>query len=369
VNGYMAFRQMLDVNKVLSYLDFPVQDFGKFGSVKFREIITEIQYILYRRCRNPNQEDNWTLNTFDFNQKWVTPQGIPPDLCSVPAELEEISTRIVATGKDAALTQMYISMRLQREREGIAAGNVASPRTARTRNVAVASSTSANELAPPPSSPSPSHPEPILSTSRPNASPVGMPPPPVGMPPPPAGPPPPGDAPPPSARGGTPVLPVMLPRPSQMAISSKGSSTNMGNPHQNLLGTNRAGPPGGPPPPMGMPPPGPYPGGPVGPPPPGGPPPPMGLPPPSVLGSSRGHPMGLPPPGPPPPGGPPPPRGGPPPAGIPPPPGPPPPSLGAPSGPPPSSGGARGALLTAISGFSKDLLKKSETNDRSAPIF
>jgi len=364
----MAFRQMLDVNKVLSYIDFPVQDFGKFGSVKFRDVITEIQYILYRRCRNPNQEDNWTLNHFDFNQKWLTPQGNPPDLCSVPAELEEISTRIVATGKDAALTQMYISMRLQREREGLSTGNTASPRTARTRNVTVAASSSTNELAPPPTSPS--HPEPVLTTSRPSASPLipaGMPPPPAGMPP--AGPPPPGDAPPPSSRGAAPVLPIMLAKPSQMAITSKGSSASMGNPlpPQSLHGTNRGGPPGGFPPPMGLPPP--------GPPPPGGPPPPMGIPP-SILGSSRGGPpggfpppMGLPPPGPPPPGGPPPPRGGPPPAGIPPPPGPPPPSLGAPSGPPSSSGGARGALLTSISAFSKDLLKKAETNDRSAPVF
>ena len=72
---------------------------AQFGSVKFREVITEIQYILYRRCQYVNPEENWTPNQFEFNQKWHTPLEPPPDLCAVPAELEEISTRIVASGK------------------------------------------------------------------------------------------------------------------------------------------------------------------------------------------------------------------------------------------------------------------------------
>ena len=32
------------------FLDFPVQDFGAFGSVKFREVMTDIQQETYRRC-------------------------------------------------------------------------------------------------------------------------------------------------------------------------------------------------------------------------------------------------------------------------------------------------------------------------------
>jgi len=31
-------------------LDFPVQDFGMFGSVKFREVMTDIQHETYKRC-------------------------------------------------------------------------------------------------------------------------------------------------------------------------------------------------------------------------------------------------------------------------------------------------------------------------------
>src|SRR5688500_10720487 len=41
---------MLEVNKTFQFLDFPVQDFGNFGSVKYREVITDIQQETYRRA-------------------------------------------------------------------------------------------------------------------------------------------------------------------------------------------------------------------------------------------------------------------------------------------------------------------------------
>lgn len=73
VNGYLAFLQMLDVNKTLAYLFFPVQDFGMFGSVKFREVITDIQYLTYRRADLALKRTAMTT-IFDFNLRWPTPE-------------------------------------------------------------------------------------------------------------------------------------------------------------------------------------------------------------------------------------------------------------------------------------------------------
>lgn len=71
VNGYLALQQMLDVNKTFQLVDFPVQDFGTNGSVKFREVITDIQHETYRRC-DPSALSLTQLSYFymDSIYKW-----------------------------------------------------------------------------------------------------------------------------------------------------------------------------------------------------------------------------------------------------------------------------------------------------------
>jgi hypothetical protein len=157
-----------------------------------------------------------------------------------------------------------------------------------------------------------------------------------------------------SATSGTTPSPRLSIGPNT-SVASLGSSSS-----QTLLGSAGSGisstPPAARPPPPSRPP-GSLPPGPSPPGPPPGPPPmrtPSGPPPPG------------PPPGPPPtPSG----GGGPPPPPGPPPPGPPPP----PAAPAGKIGGGdpsqnRGALLSSIEGFSKGGLKKTVTNDRSAPV-
>lgn len=52
---------------------------------------------------------------FVFTVDWATPDVDIEPLVAVPKELEEISTRLVAAGKDPTITETYIQMRLARE--------------------------------------------------------------------------------------------------------------------------------------------------------------------------------------------------------------------------------------------------------------
>jgi Ran GTPase-activating protein (RanGAP) involved in mRNA processing and transport len=94
-SGYKAFYQLLKYNRSLLYLEYPLLDFKRsVDTDKFILILQQIDHLLAMRTPQGRAVKPRSLNPFDFDCLWSTPQNPAQPLFEVPYDLKLISEQL-----------------------------------------------------------------------------------------------------------------------------------------------------------------------------------------------------------------------------------------------------------------------------------